>query len=62
MAEGILLRYIPNVYLHNALGARGFVFAPYCASELAKHIVTGKAIDARLDPDRLFYNWVRKLK
>ncbi|MEJ2498134.1 MAG: FAD-dependent oxidoreductase [Sulfurovaceae bacterium] len=56
------LRYIPNIYLHNALGARGFVFAPYCASELAQHIVTGKAIDARLDPDRLFYNWARKLK
>lgn len=56
------LKYIPNIYLHNALGARGFVFAPYCANELANHIATDKAIDARLDPDRLFYNWVRKLK
>ncbi|MBN2768448.1 MAG: FAD-dependent oxidoreductase [Campylobacterales bacterium] len=56
------LKYIPNIYVHNALGARGFVFALYCANELANHIATDKAIDARLDPDRLFYNWIRKAK
>ena len=55
-------KHIEGLYVLNALGARGFVFAPYCASELAGYIAKGKAIDERLDPDRLFYNWVRKEK
>jgi len=44
------------------LGARGYVFAPYCANELANHIVGGVEIDTMLDPDRLFWNWARKVK
>lgn len=49
-----------NLFVFNALGARGFVFAPYLANELANHIVKGTLIDERVNPNRLFWNWVRK--
>ena len=54
------LVYHENLFVLNALGARGFVFAPYVANELANHIVYGKEIDSRIHPDRLFWNWIRK--
>lgn len=58
------LQFILNTILRvlNALGARGYVFAPYCANELANYIVSGAEIDTILNPDRLFWNWVRKIK
>lgn len=55
------LVYYKNLYVFNALGARGFVLAPYLANELANHIVKGTLIDERVNPNRLFWNWVRKL-
>jgi tRNA 5-methylaminomethyl-2-thiouridine biosynthesis bifunctional protein len=54
-----LLHY-KNLFVFNALGARGFVFAPYLANELSSHIVSGGDIDKTVNPDRLFWNWVRK--
>ncbi|HIP46295.1 MAG TPA: FAD-dependent oxidoreductase [Campylobacterales bacterium] len=50
----------PNLYIHNALASRGFVFAPYNAMLLAELIVEGKEIDERLSPVRLFRKWARK--
>jgi len=55
------LKYIDNLYVYNGLGGRGFVFAPMMARMLAEYIVDKKEIDARVNPDRLFWKWVRKL-
>jgi len=55
------LKYIDNLYVYNGLGGRGFVFAPMLAQMLAEHIIEGKEIDKRVNPDRLFLKWCRKL-
>ncbi len=55
------LVYVDNLYVLNGLGGRGFVFAPLMAKLLAEHIVEGKEIDKRVNPDRLFLKWCRKL-
>jgi len=54
------LNYLENLYVHNGLGGRGFVFAPLMAKMLAEHIVDGREIDQRVNPDRLFLKWCRK--
>ena len=56
------LKHYDNLYVLNGLGGRGFVFAPLMAKWLSEHIVEGKAVDARVDPDRLFLKWARKIK
>jgi tRNA 5-methylaminomethyl-2-thiouridine biosynthesis bifunctional protein len=53
-------QYMENLYVLNGLGGRGFVFAPLMAKMLAEHMVDGKAIDERVNPDRLFLKWCRK--
>ena len=55
------LKHIDNLFICNGLGGRGFVFAPYMAELLSKAIVEGKEIDGRVNPDRLFLKWCRKL-
>ena len=55
------LKYIDNLYVLNGVGGRGFVFAPLMAKLLAEHIVEDKEIDKRVNPDRLFLKWCRKL-
>jgi len=55
------LEYIDNLYVLNGLGGRGFVFAPLLAKLLAEHILEGNEIDKRVNPDRLFLKWCRKL-
>ena len=55
-------KYIENLYVCNGLGGRGFVFAPLMGKMLAEHIVEGKPIDKRVNPDRLFLKWCRKSK
>jgi tRNA 5-methylaminomethyl-2-thiouridine biosynthesis bifunctional protein len=55
------LMYVDNLYVLNGLGGRGFVFAPLMAKLLAEHIVEDKALDNRVNPDRLFLKWCRKL-
>jgi len=54
------LKMMDNLYVCNGLGGRGFVFAPLMAKMLAEHIVEGKEIDSRVNPDRLFLKWCRK--
>ena len=56
------LTYRDNFYVLNGLGGRGFVFAPLMAKLLVAHIVEKKSLDARVNPDRLFLKWCRKLK
>ncbi len=51
---------IDNLYVINGLGGRGFVFAPLMGKMLAENIVEEKAIDSRVNPDRLFLKWCRK--
>ena len=55
------LKHLDNLYICNGLGGRGFVFAPYMAELLAEAIVDRKQIDKRVNPDRLFLKWCRKL-
>ena len=55
------IKHIDNLYVCNGLGGRGFVFAPLMAELLAESIVEGKTIDKRVNPDRLFLKWCRKL-
>jgi len=52
--------YMENLYVCNGLGGRGFVFAPLMAEMLAEHMLEGKEIDKRVNPDRLFLKWCRK--
>lgn len=56
------LSYVENLYVLNGLGGRGFVFAPLMAKILAEHLVHDNALDPRMDPDRLFLKWCRKLQ
>ena len=56
------LKHVENLYILNGLGGRGFVFAPLMAKWLAELIIEGKVVDTRVDPDRLFLKWARKMK
>jgi tRNA 5-methylaminomethyl-2-thiouridine biosynthesis bifunctional protein len=55
------LKHLENLFVLNGVGGRGFVFAPLMAKWLAELIVEGKEMDKRVDPDRLFLKWCRKL-
>jgi len=55
------LKHMDNLYVCNGVGGRGFVFAPLMADWLSELIVYGKEMDKRVDPDRLFLKWCRKL-
>ncbi len=52
--------YYPDLYLHTALGSRGFVFAPYNAACITQAILSGAAIEDRLLPAARFLKWARK--
>ncbi len=58
----VKFKYIPNLFILNGLGGRGFVLAPLMAKYLLDYIIENQAIDKRVNPDRLFLKWVRKLK
>jgi tRNA 5-methylaminomethyl-2-thiouridine biosynthesis bifunctional protein len=55
------LEHLEGLYVLNGLGGRGFVFAPLMGKLLADAIVSGQEIDQRVNPDRLFLKWARKL-
>ncbi|MCB4765935.1 MAG: FAD-binding oxidoreductase [Sulfurovum sp.] len=57
-----LLKYFKNLFILNGVGGRGFVFAPLMAKWLSELIIEDKEIDKRVNPDRLFLKWARKLK
>jgi tRNA U-34 5-methylaminomethyl-2-thiouridine biosynthesis protein MnmC len=52
--------YFPNLYLHTALGSRGFVFAPYNAHIIAKAICDKIDLPDYLSPALRFQKWARK--
>jgi len=54
-------KYIENLYVLNGFGGRGFVFAPLMATWLYEYIFEGKALDSRVEPERLFLKWARRL-
>lgn len=54
------LAKMEGLYVCNGLGGRGFVFGPMMGKMLAEFIVDGKAVDPRVNPDRLFLKWCRK--
>ena len=56
------LEYLDNIYILNGLGGRGFVFAPLMAKILSEYITKNIQIPSHINPDRLFYKWVRRLK
>ncbi len=53
--------YHPNLFIHTALGSRGFVFAPYNAALLIDTILHGREIEAPLLPATRFRKWAHKL-
>jgi len=55
------LKHKDNLYVLNGLGGRGFVFAPLMAELLSQSIINKKEMDSRVNPDRLFLKWCRKL-
>ena len=55
------IKKIKNLYICNGLGGRGFVFAPLMGKILADFIIDKREIDSRVNPDRLFLKWCRKL-
>lgn len=55
------LKHVENLFVLNGLGGRGFVFAPFMAELLSKCIIDKEEVDKRIDPDRLFLKWCRKL-
>ena len=55
------LKHIDKLFILNGLGGRGFVFAPLMAEWLSQCIVENKEMDSRVNPDRLFLKWCRKL-
>ncbi len=55
------LHYRENLYICNGLGGRGFVFGPLMGKMLAEHIIDGSEIDPRVDADRLFLRWCRRI-
>ena len=52
---------IENLYIFNGVGGRGFVFSPLMGKMLADVIIDKRDIDKRVNPDRLFLKWCRKL-
>lgn len=56
------LKHIENLFIFNGLGGRGFVFAPLMAKILSELIVDNKKVDSRVNPDRLFLKWSRRLE
>jgi tRNA 5-methylaminomethyl-2-thiouridine biosynthesis bifunctional protein len=55
------LKHMENLYVLNGLGGRGFVFAPLMSKWLSELIIEKKPIDSRVDPDRLFLRWARRI-
>ena len=54
-------KHLDNLYICNGVGGRGFVFAPLMAEWLSDTIVNHTEMDKRINPDRLFLKWCRKL-
>jgi tRNA 5-methylaminomethyl-2-thiouridine biosynthesis bifunctional protein len=54
------LKKLPNIYILNGVGGRGFLFAPYLANILTEYILNKTPIEDRINPDRLFFKWCRK--
>ncbi len=54
------LKKLPNIYILNGVGGRGFLFSPYLAKQLTNYILNRTPIDSRVNPDRLFFNWCRR--
>jgi tRNA 5-methylaminomethyl-2-thiouridine biosynthesis bifunctional protein len=57
-----LLPKYKNLYMINGVGGRGFVLGPYIANLLVENIINQKEFDEKIQPNRLFYKWVRKQK
>ncbi len=52
--------YYPNLFIHTALGSRGFVFAPYNAMLLTRSILQKGSIDPPLLPATRFRKWAQR--
>ncbi len=51
--------YKDGLYIINGVGGYGFVLAPYLASMLAEHLISGKEIEAYLQPKRFYYRYAK---
>ncbi|NPA50882.1 MAG: FAD-dependent oxidoreductase [Epsilonproteobacteria bacterium] len=52
--------YYKDLYILGGLGGRGFVFAPLLGEILKDYILFNKEIPSFLEPNRLFFKWVRR--
>jgi glycine/D-amino acid oxidase-like deaminating enzyme len=57
--KGSLL-YHPNIFIINALGSRGFVFAPYLAKILSQYLLEKTEIPEEISTQKLFFKYARK--
>jgi len=56
------LIYLPDIYILNGVGGRGFVLSPMMADILSQFITKGIDIPDSVNADRLFFKWVRRVK
>lgn len=56
--EGIA--YHEGLYLLNGLGARGFVYGPYCGYRLARHILGEENLPPEIALERRYRKWIKK--
>lgn len=54
------LLYHPNIYIINALGSRGFVFAPYLAKIMSQFLLEKIEIPDEISTQKLFFKYARK--
>lgn len=54
------LLYHPNIFIINALGSRGFVFAPYLAKILSQYLLEKTEIPEEISTQKLFFKYARK--
>lgn len=56
------LRYFPQAYILNGLGARGFVYGPYCAKALSDLLCHQTPLPNTIELSRLFFRWAKRNK
>lgn len=54
------LSFFPNAYMLNGLGARGFVYGPYCAKVLCEFLCRQTPLPDTVELSRLFFRWAKR--
>lgn len=54
------LCYFPQAYILNGLGARGFVYGPFCAKALSDFLTHQTPLPNTIELSRLFFRWAKR--